>query len=439
MGKDKVLDPLGVRPPDSTWIEWQVIFDVVAGDCMDQDINIVTADCFSTKERQQIWKAAVDIYNDGRDVGIMSVSDAVGGGFLEKLYATERLESPVYTRAIPHAQMLRDAYARRKVYQAGLDLLLLSQKTGMDEDALVAAVGDMAAAFQGENGRKETTMSDILQEINVKVEKRAKDPHAATGVPTGFTLIDHLTPFNGFSAGNLVILAARPSVGKTAVMLQMARAAATAGNHVAIFSLEMTNEELGNRMLFSTERVTAQEVAFGNVDKAEFDAAVAELAGLPITVNDKARFLREIISRMTILHHHGLCDVAYIDYLGLIRTDASDRTPLYQVIADMTGTLKAVAKQLEIPIVLLCQLNRDAAREKDPPQLFHLRDSGGIEQDADMVLMLHPVESGDERPDVEVYVRKNRHGRRDDCVTIRPNETYTAFTEYKFNGYPVNE
>ena len=135
--KDKVIDPLGVRPPDSTWIEWQVIFDVVAGDCMDQDINIVTAECFSTKERQQIWKAAVDIYTDGRDVGIMSVSDAVGGGFLEKLYATERLESPVYTRAIPHAQMLRDAYARRKVYQAGLDLLLLSQKTGMDEDALI--------------------------------------------------------------------------------------------------------------------------------------------------------------------------------------------------------------------------------------------------------------------------------------------------------------
>lgn len=434
----QAIDPIGVRPPDSSWIEWQVIYDVIAGDCMAQDVNIVTPDCFSTKERRDIWNACVDVFNSGENVGIMSVSDLVGGAFLDKLYATERLESPSFLNAIPHARMLRDAYTRRKVYQAGLDLLLLSQKPGTDEDALVASVADMAAQFQGESIQKEATVKDILKDVAVKVEKRAKDPDAASGITTGFYCIDKLTPFSGISAGNLVILAARPSVGKTAVMLQMAKAAATRGHHAAIFSLEMTNEELANRLLFSTERVNATQLAFGNVDPHEFSQAVGQLSPLPITVNDKSRTLREIVSRMTILHHHGRCDVAYIDYLGLIKMEDAGRTPLYQVIAEITGTLKAVAKQLEIPIVLLCQLNRDAAKEKDPPQLFHLRDSGGIEQDADMVLMLHPVESLDERPDVQIYVRKNRHGRRDDYVTVHPNESYTAFAEMDFNGRPLN-
>ena len=432
------IDPIGVRPPDSSWIEWQVINDVIVGDCMDQDVNIVTPDCFSTKERRDIWNACVEIFNAGEEVGVTSVSNIVGNDFLMKLYSTERLETPTYQSAIPHALMLRDAYTRRKVYQAGLDLLMLSTKKGTDEDALVAAVGDIAGKIQGENIQKEAMVRDIFQDISAKVERRATDPTAVTGITTGFPCIDHLTPFDGISAGNLVILAARPSVGKTAVMLQMARAASAAGHPVAVFSLEMTNEELGNRLLFSTERVNAQQLAFGNVDQDEFRQAVNELSPLPITVNDKSRTLREIVSRMTILRHHGRCDCAYIDYLGLIRTEGDGRTPLYQVIAETTGTLKAVAKQLEIPIVLLCQLNRDAAKVQDAPQLFHLRDSGGIEQDADMVLMLHQVETLEDRPDVRIYVRKNRHGRRDDFVTVRPNESYTSFAEIDFNGQPLH-
>ena len=432
-------DPLGVRPPDSTWQEWQVIFDVVAGDCMDQDINVVTPDCFSTSERRNIWNACVEIFNSGRDVDIISVAAAVGGEFLDKLYASDTLVQPTYVGALHHAHSLREAYTRRKIYAAAMDLLLLSDRKGLTEDELVAAVADMASKIQGESTDKEASVKDIMTDVSAKVEKRAADPRTAMGVTTGFPCIDHLTPFNGFSAGNLVILAARPSVGKTAVMLQMAKEAAKAGNHVAIFSLEMTDEELGNRLLFSTDKVNAQQVAFGNVDRVSFQEAVAELSPLPITVNDKARTLRDIVSRMTILRHHGRCDVAFIDYLGLIQIEGSDRVPLYQKIAEMTGTLKAVAKQLEIPVVLLCQLNRDAAQSKEPPQLFHLRDSGGIEQDADMVLMLHQIESENDQPDVDIYIRKNRHGRRDDKVTVRPNDSYTAFREIKFNGYPLKD
>ena len=132
---------------------------------------------------------------------------------------------------------------------------------------------------------------------------------------------------------------------------------------------------------------------------------------------------------MTVLNKQGQCDVAYIDYLGLIRqAQADSRAPLYQQIAEITGTLKATAKSLRIPIVLLCQLNRDAAKQDKRPQLYNLRDSGSIEQDADVVLMLNQT-PGPKGLDLEVWVRKNRQGEKDFGVLMRPNDNYTDFKE----------
>jgi len=146
-------------------------------------------------------------------------------------------------------------------------------------------------------------------------------------------------------------------------------------------------------------------------------------------VNDFARDLRDIVSRVTVLNKQGLCDVAYIDYLGLIKqAQADSRAPLYQQIADITGTLKATAKSLHIPIVLLCQLNREAAKQNKAPQLYNLRDSGSIEQDADVVLMLEQT-PGPKLPDLEVWVRKNRQGEKDFGILMRPNDNYTDFKE----------
>jgi len=132
---------------------------------------------------------------------------------------------------------------------------------------------------------------------------------------------------------------------------------------------------------------------------------------------------------MTVLNKQGKCDVAYIDYLGLIRQAQADpRTPLYQVIADITATLKAAAKNLRIPVVLLCQLNREAAKTNGSPQLYNLRDSGSIEQDADVVLMLNQV-PGPRGLDLEVIVRKNRQGEKDFGILLRPSDNYMDFTE----------
>ena len=126
---------------------------------------------------------------------------------------------------------------------------------------------------------------------------------------------------------------------------------------------------------------------------------------------------------MTILSRRGQCDIAFVDYLGLIDT-ADKKIPLYQQIAEITGTMKVTAKRLRIPIVLLCQLNRDAAKDDCDPDLYHLRDSGSIEQDADIVLMLRRNQD-----DLDILVRKNRHGDSNVRIKLGTNITRTNYHE----------
>jgi replicative DNA helicase len=232
----------------------------------------------------------------------------------------------------------------------------------------------------------------------------------------------------GFKSGQLVILAARPSVGKTAVMLQMAKAAAAAKNNVQVFSLEMQAEELGERLMYSTGIVTPAQVNFGKTDPSALDQAEKMLNPLPLYINDFSRSLDDIVSRLTQAVKKNRCNIAFIDYLGLMQDALNGgNVKLYQVIARITGTLKAVAKRLQIPIILLCQINRESAREGRSPELFDLRDSGSIEQDADVVLMLESKMTPEQK--LYVWLRKNRAGKKEVAFVLTPNKTYSEFTE----------
>ena len=429
---------ISLQAPDSSAIEWQVLFDAICADGMDQVINYVEADYFSSDERRRIWDVCVMLYNHGEQPTIIGVSQKVGGDFVTRLYSMPGVDRSTYSSIIPHAKMLRNAYARRRAYQAALNLLNLANRPSADEDAVEAEIRSIADGMTDKAHRNESSIGEIVEGIAEKIEARGREG-GHTGVLTGFPWLDRQTPFNGFAPGNLVILAARPSVGKTAVMLQMASTAAASGTPAAIFSLEMTEEELGNRLLFSTGLVSPAEVASGQVDWPSFEDAAGLIGGLPIQVNARVREIKEIISRMTVLHRKGMCGIAYIDYLGLVQnSDRDPRQPMYQSLAEITGSLKATAKALEIPVVLLCQLNRDVAKDKDgEPQLFHLRDSGSIEQDADIVLMLQPDPNAVESvPDLRMWVRKNRAGKRDLFNVLRPNDTYTKFYEI---GYAEDE
>lgn len=325
-------------------------------------------------------------------------------------------------------QALKDAYLRRSMYLA---LVKAFSDNANPEKAEQDVIADTIASLEGLMGEAEAartmqTSSDAINDLSQIVQK-VKD-HGLTRVPTGIRILDWYT-YGGFNAGNLVILAARPSVGKTSVMLQMAKAAAYAGKEACVFSLEMKNTEIVHKLMASTGLVKSADIATGEVRWSDFEDAASQVP--PMHLNDSAYSLEAIVSQIRLARKYGACDVAYIDYLGLI-TMGGDK-PLYQMLGDATRTLKQTAKQCDIPIVLLCQLNRASASERREPQLYDLRDSGSIEQDADIVLMLDRPRTGEEDADdgdvVNVYLRKNRQGKANVDFSLRATNSYTTFEE----------
>jgi replicative DNA helicase len=306
-----------------------------------------------------------------------------------------------------------------------------SVNSNISAEDLIGQAGQFADNLRKEIDADKGTqhISAVLNELGEQVEEVMKN--RAEGkvlrIPTGFYSLDYAT-YGGFNAGNLVILAARPSVGKTAIMLQMAKTAALHGKAVNLFNLEMTNTELAQRFLFSTEMITPVQMAKGEIEWHAFESASAQFTSKPIYLNDSASTADEIIARITLNAQAGKCDIAFIDYLGLI--GMGTKMPLYQAIAETTKRLKQTAKACKIPIVLLCQLNRASASENRSPMLYDLRDSGSIEQDADIVLMLERASTSEDGRDVSMWIRKNRQGKAGDYkVDIEGNDTFTAFKD----------
>ena len=392
-------------------------------------IPVIHPSFFTSEDRATIWDTIVNRYNGGQVIDI-TIGMVIG----MDLFKTEVLPYTDGTNsgseAIFHAMQLRDAAAKRRAYLAATQFLIEAVKPGSSEQDLIAAVEGLARSVEGPAPMQgERKLDEVLEEVKDQIARTAEAEKAGETirVTTGFESMD-LFLNGGLKSGQLVILAARPSVGKTAVMLQMAKAAAKAGNPVQVFSLEMQADELAERLMYSTGQVTPRMVNHGDVPETNLRYADGMLKPLPFYINDFSRSLDDIVSRLTQAVKKGRCKVAFIDYLGLMQ-DALNfgNAKLYQVIAKITGTMKAVAKRLRIPIVLLCQLNREAAREDRAPELFDLRDSGSIEQDADIVLMLESKVLSE--GNLYVWLRKNRAGKKEVAFVLKPNDTYSAFAE----------
>lgn len=415
--------------PDSLSSEIQVIADIISmPETLIEAERVIAPDMFSDDRCREAYISLRTISQEGMIIDLPSVYGRIDRELMQKGVIPMMGNSGGALTISQHFSSLKDIYIKRKCYFKAMELLLSACDAKVTGQDLIGRVGTMADKLRREIDAEKGMqhISGVINELGVQIEEAMKN--RAEGkilrVPTGFYTLDYIT-YGGFNVGNLVILAARPSVGKTAIMLQMAKVAASAGKSVNLFNLEMTNTELAQRFLFSTGLLTPLQVAKGEVIWQDFEAASGEFTGKPIYLNDSASTDDEIISRITLNSQAGKCDIAFIDYLGLIQT--SSKASLYQAIADVTKRLKQTAKACKIPIVLLCQLNRASASEKRAPQLFDLRDSGSIEQDADIVLMLDKSET---EGDVDMWVRKNRQGKAGEVkVEITSNETFTAFKD----------
>ena len=195
----------------------------------------------------------------------------------------------------------------------------------------------------------------------------------------------------------------------------------------------MTDEELVQRLIVGTGLVSTLELVSGNVDWQNYERAAQMAISKNLIINDRAKSLDEICTNITLAVQRGKCKIAFIDYLGLIRHSDRSKTQA-QIIGDITHRLKGVAMECRIPIVLLCQLNRESAKENRSPVLTDLRDSGEIEQDADVVLMLERPrdDMGTTIEDrIDMWVRKNRTGKCtfDEAYHLQGNESYSNFHE----------
>lgn len=418
-------------PPDSLPTELQVIADIIGlPETLIDAERMLTYDMFEDDRCREAFHTLKEMSKSGLTIDFATAFHRVGKDLMMSVSKLMAYTGGM-TSVLQHFAELRDVHIRKKGYMEALELMRLSADGKSSANDILSKVGNFAETLGKEvdidKGMQHISeaFNDLGEEIEENIRQRQEGK--IIRVPTGFSVLDYLT-YGGFNAGNLVILAARPSVGKTAVMLQMAKAAAMAGKAVNIFSLEMTNSELAQRFLFSTGSVTPQQVARGEMEWLNFEIGAGSFTDKPIWLKDSAFSLDEIASHISINSQSGKCDIAFIDYLGLMRKNS--RLQVHEAIAEITNALKILAKSCNIPIVLLCQLNRTSVTEKRAPEMHDLRASGDIEQDADIILMLEKASYEEDGKEVNIWVRKNRQGKAGDIkIEIVGNETFTAFTE----------
>ena len=348
---------------------------------------------------------------------------------------------------LDHARQLADTEIRRRLCLFGYEL---AARAVSDPDGVVDWATSEITAIADRVSRPDdiTPLSEVVRATIDDLERRqqARQAGECIGIPTGLQRLDALT--GGWRGGQLVVLAGRPGMGKSATMLHFARAAAASGVPVCVYSLEMPAGQLAGRMLVGSSGVDSGAFRTGNVDGAgwtKIEKAGATLSGMPVYLNDSANItMGAIRSQCKAMHRRGRCGMVIIDYLQLLDTTTRNANSTRErEIAAASRSAKLLAKELDVPVILLSQLSRKVEERADKtPLLSDLRESGAIEQDADMVLFLdRPAMYGAQTIDTNRYglissdgvgimhVTKNREGATG-RIYFRHNKSLTRITDY---------
>ncbi len=417
-------------PPQAVEVEQAVLGALMLeAEAFDIVSPILNENSFYEHKHMQIFKVIKELSQQRKPIDLMIVTrelrdlnllDQIGG----PLYITE-LTSKVSSAAHIefYARIIAEKYAQRDLIRKCIEIQEKAYDPTIDVDQLIVEMQHIGNQLEkhfeiAETGTiQKEVAKDALTEIYNDVEKNRKGEPA--GIPTGFSELNKA--LGGWRPTNLVILAARPGVGKTSLALHFATKAAECGYCVNFFSLEMTQTQLFKIMLSGNSEVNRTRIRDGiltDFELKQIERATGKIENLPIIWNTKQinpHYLKSVIRHN---HKSGRCDLVIIDYLQLI--EPSDKKALReQQISEISRTLKGIALSEQIPIICLSQLNRMA--EKEVPQLHHLRESGAIEQDADVVLFPFRDES-----QFKIIIGKSRHGKVG-TIDVRVNEEMTKF------------
>lgn len=395
-----------------------VVFDV---------LDSVNPDSFYSERHKVIFKAMLDLASKREPIDLLTVTtklreqkelEGIGG----TPYVSELLNTvPSATNVDYYAEIVRKKAVLRNLINATHHIGELAYNEGKElEHVLEEAEKRMYGITNISKGQKLEKIQDLLDDAWDRFEKLQQSGLQTRGVPTGFADIDN--KLSGFQKADLIILAARPSVGKTSLALDFARHAAVKENvPVAFFSLEMSKQQLVDRMVSAESRVDSWKLRTGKLsldeDFARLQEAIARLAKAPITIDDQAgnsiMRMRSVMRRYNSQHVEAPIGLVIVDYLQLMTT-SKNYDNLVNQVTEISRSLKGLAKEFDVPVIALSQLSRAVEARGGKPRLSDLRDSGSIEQDADVVAFIHREDKYQDNPDkpniVEFLIEKHRNG-----------------------------
>ncbi len=460
--KEVSIDALGLEagkvPPQAVDVEEAVLGAMmIEPNCVPDVLERLTAECFYKEANRKIFSAISALTKDHEPVDIFTVAEALKRtGDLEAVggpYYLSLLSSKVGAAAHVeyHVNILLQKHIQRELITISAEVQRDSFDDSIPVDDLLNNAQQKLFELAERNMKRETLpVQDVLKDTVAEIEANQDRTDGLSGVPSGFTGIDKVTL--GWQESDLVIIAARPSMGKTAFVLTMARNMAV-DHHipVAFFSLEMSSKQLVKRLLVSETGLSSEKIRGGkrllDYELVQLHERIKDLSAAPLFIDDTPSIsIYELRSKVRRLVRNAGVKLIIIDYLQLMTGPPELRGMREQEVSNISRSLKAIAKEMSIPVIALSQLSRDVEKRggNKIPQLSDLRESGAIEQDADIVMFIHrpdyygTEEEGAVPGQAQIIIAKHRNGSTDVVPMIfRKNEA--RFVDANEGGFIVPE
>ncbi|MDR1562286.1 MAG: replicative DNA helicase [Dysgonamonadaceae bacterium] len=420
--------------------------------------SIISGEMFYNRSHELIWDACTSLAADRKPIDILTIYeqlrkdgnfDAVGGAS----YVANLSQTVVSSAHLEyHCEVLKDKYLHRRLIEVCSESISLGFDEAEDVDETIAKLNTEVERMQESViGKSDTShisaaAEESINRMHVRIANRREG--ITPGIPTGFIELDRLT--NGWQPEKFIVLAARPGVGKTSIAIKFASKAAKCGTPVVIFSLEMGKTELTDKMIIAEAQINADAYNSGEIHPDEWnraETATDAISRLPIYIDDNPKAtVGNIANKARLLKKQGKCGMVIVDYLQLITPNIRQGRNREQEVSEMSRLLKIHAKELKVPFIVLCQMNREIENDKkNEPQLSHLRESGSLEQDADIVIFLtRPGMGVDElryeetneildKNYINMFIKKHRGGKLGK-VKIKHNDSMTDFYDWDYRG-----
>lgn len=417
---------LGKVPPHDLEAEQAIIGSMLTDrDAVVSAIEVLKEEDFYREDNKAIYTAILNLYNRAEPIDIITVkAELESMGKFEQVGGLEYLAElpekvPTTANAMKYIKIVEEKSTLRRLIKTANEIIELGYNPTEDvEDIMEGAEKKIFNIMQEKNQKGYTPIKDVLVESFTQLEELYNRKQHITGVPSGFTELDYRTA--GFHGSELILIAARPAMGKTAFALNIASNAAIKSNTpVAVFSLEMSKEQLVNRIMCSEAMVDSNKVRTGKLEEDDWTklaGSIGPLSEAEIFIDDTPGInIMEIRAKCRKLKLEKNIGLIVIDYLQLIQGSGKRNGSREQEISEISRSLKILAKELNVPVIALSQLSRAAEQRPDHrPMLSDLRESGAIEQDADIVMFLYRDDyynQDSEKKDIaEVIIAKHRGG-----------------------------